>query len=141
MLVGGRWSGWSRAWVHTGSYARSYCAIGFVTALCPPLVIVHLLSMIVILPGAFGANLLFVRLFPQKSWIRERDRGWIAGLAGLLLAWVGTITWLLLGGGPPDSVSRLGEWGTAIYFIGIPVFFSNLGVLIGYLPPRRQAPE
>ncbi|MCI0659265.1 MAG: hypothetical protein L0170_19595 [Acidobacteria bacterium] len=141
MLVGGRWSGLSRARAHTVEYARAYFLIGLLTAMFGPIVILTLLSMIVVVPGAFCAHLLFVRIFPRKSWIREPRRSWVAAAAGVPLTLVGTLTWLNVGGEPLGAMRHLGSWGMAIYFLGIPVFFSNLGVLCGYLPPRTMPPS
>ena len=137
MLVGGRCSGWSRAWRHTVAYARAYAFIGLLTALFGPVVILTYAILIVGVPGAFCANLLFVRLFPKVSWIREPRRAWIAAAAGVPLAVIGSLTWLSVGAGPPEVIERLGFWGTACYIVGIPLLFSNLGVLIGYRERRR----
>ena len=141
MLVGGRCSGWSRAEAHTVAYARAYFFIGLVTILGGMTVVLHLVSLLIIVPAAFCANLLFVRLFPRKSWKRETDRGWLAGGTGFLMAWVGTMAWINEAGEPLEILRRFGSWGSAAYFVGIPVFFSNLGVLVGYLPPRKIPPS
>ena len=139
MLVGGRWSGWSRARAHTVAYTRTYFFIGLLLVAFGPAVIVHLLSMIVVVPGAFVANLLFVRLFPKRSWIREPARAWGAAIVGVASAWIGSWIWLAEGGKPPDTLALLGDWATAIYFVSIPVLFSNLGVLFGYLMPCARS--
>lgn len=136
MIVGGRWSGCGRAWAHTESYARAYGLIGLLTVLLGPAVLIHLLSLIIVVPAALFANFFYVRLFPRTSWTREPVRAWRAGTVGVLLAWVGTLAWYTSGGDPPHAVTRLGDWGRVVYSVGIPVLFSNLGVLIGYLPPR-----
>ena len=142
MLVGGRWSGWSRAWAHTAAYARSYFMIGLMTAILGPAVLFMILSMVVVLPGALAANLVFVRLFPKRSWVREPRRAWMAAMAGVPLVGIGSLAWLVVGGDePPEFVGRMGPWGTAAYVLGIPVFLSNLGVLIGYLIPRAIPPS
>jgi hypothetical protein len=138
MLVGGRWAGVSRARAHTMAYVRAYLSIGLVGLVYPPAFVAHLLSLIIVVPGALVANLFFVRLFPRKSWAREPWRGWFAGFAGLMSAWVGTMTWLSATHWSPYGGSRFGAWGTTIYLLSIPVLFSNLGVLIGYLPARER---
>jgi ABC-type phosphate transport system permease subunit len=140
MLVGGRWSGLRRAWAHTDAYARAYFMISLLTALFGPIILLLLLSLIVTVPGAFCAHLLFVRLFPQKSWIREPRRAWIAAAAGVPLVVVGSLAWVGISGGPPDVLRQFGMAGDLIYLLGIPVFLSNLGVLVGYLIPRDIPP-
>ena len=141
MLVGRRWTGWGRAWAHTKAYTRGYFGIGLISAVIPPLVFAHFFSLLIVVPGAFVANLFFVRLFPKKSWTRERWRGWLGGFAGLMLIWVGTILWLSSTDGRlPRTVRNLGDWAAVIYMLSIPVLFSNLGVLIGYLPAHRPIP-
>lgn len=138
MLVGGRWAGIGRARAHTKAYVRAYLTLGIVGLVVPPVFVAHLLSLIVVVPGAIVANLFLVRLFPKKSWTREPWRGWLAGFAGVMSAWVGTITWLDATDWSPYRVSRFGAWATVIYLLSIPVLFSNLGVLIGYLSARKR---
>jgi len=141
MLVGGRWSGWSRAWAHTAAYARSYFFAGLFTVILGPVAFLSILSMGVVLPGALFANLLLVRLFPKRSWVREPRRAWTAAAAGAWLVAIGALTCVAVRAEPPEFVRRIGPWGTAIFILGIPVFLSNLGVLLGYLIPRAIPPS
>jgi hypothetical protein len=141
MVVGGRWSGWGRAWAHTTAYARAYFMVSLLSALFGPVIILVLLTLFVVVPGAFCANVLFVRLFPRKSWIREPRRAWMAAAAGVPLVVIGSLTWFSAGGEPPDILRPLGTLGDLIYCFGIPVFLSNLGVLVGYLIPRAIPPS
>lgn len=140
MVVGGRWSGLSRAWAHTLAYARAYFMISLLTALFGPVIIFVLLSLFVVAPGAFCAHLLLVRLFPKRSWIREPRRAWFAAAAGVPLVVVGSLAWITLGAEQMAILQPLGVLGDLLYLFGIPIFLSNLGVLVGYVIPRAAPP-
>ena len=141
VIVGGHRAGWGRAWAHTMAYTRGYFFFGLLSLAFGPIVIFHFGSLLVVVPSAFAANLFFVRLFPKRSWVREPGRARTAAMAGVPLVWLGTVIWLTVGGKPPASLTQLGDWATALYFVTIPVLFSNLGVLLGYLTPGRGGPS
>jgi hypothetical protein len=130
MVVGGRWTGWGRALAHTRAYGRVYFISGLMTVILAPFVIV---SMPVVLPAALCVHLLLVRVFPKVSWNREPRRASVAAGAGFFLVMAGSLAWLASGDRTPEFVDRIGPWGPTIYVLGVPVLFSNLGILIGYL--------
>lgn len=104
------------------------------------MLIVHLYSLIVVLPAALMANFVAIRIFRRRSWRREPWRAWVAGFISAPLAWAGSYGLMMLQGWLPEILQRAGEDGRVLYFLGSVVLCSNLGIFAAWsLPGRKRA--
>jgi hypothetical protein len=91
-------------------------------------------------PTAFISNLAFVRLFPRKTWRKERWRGMIAGGLGVILTTGGIrLVWNLTPQVPEPIRGLFGSAAVGVYEISCFVLLSNLGLLAAWLIPSRKS--
>ena len=104
------------------------------------MLLIHLYSLVVVLPAALVANFAAIRLFRRRSWRREPWRAWMAGAVSAPLVWAGSYV-LMVAYNPPEFLERTCDAGRILYFLGSIVLFSNLGVFLAWILPERAGRE
>jgi hypothetical protein len=151
VIVGGRWSGLSRAALYSRSYGWAYFSAGLPVVLAIGLIwgdseygdftgimlLAHVFSLIVVLPAAIPVNFVALRFLPLRSWRRSSWRSWVAAVMAVPLVWGGLAIWGESVGEPPAILVRMAGAGAPfLQLVGLLIGFSNLSLAIAWvLPP------
>jgi hypothetical protein len=154
VIVGGMLRGFVRARRISEAYVLAYFVVGVALILIAVLLFgrpfdpVELICTLsfghfwltgFLFPMAVAANLLFVRVFPKRTWRGERWRSWVGGGLGVVLTWGGMLFLGFVHDRPPQVFRDLfGGAATFVQLAGWFILFSNLGLFLAWLLPSNH---
>jgi len=84
------------------------------------------------------ANMVFVRLFPRRTWRKERWRARDAGALGVVFVVAGLLAGMSMFEPPALIRDYLGEFAFVLNALGWFILFSNLALLVAWAQPSRD---